>query len=158
MGEQDEFEFANGTNIYNWSIAYDPTENGGGGSITSTMNAETVVTNLDAGHKADGSIFNRFGLLNVMKSADDPGRLWIDDVTINGVFHNFDADPGWDGLNNHDNTYATTNVRPGFDFGYSSTNNVGAEGAGERGGADFPRRLTCAIQWQSHGLLWRSAR
>jgi hypothetical protein len=34
--------------------------------------------------RADGATFNRFGLLNVMKSADGPGRVFLDNLTING--------------------------------------------------------------------------
>jgi hypothetical protein len=92
---------------------------------------------LDAGHKLDGATFNRFGILDVMKSADDPGQLWLDNVTVNGELSVFDTDPGWDQRNNH-NTYTTTNVRPRFDFGYSpGTNFAGGQGGGEIGGHTF---------------------
>ena len=92
---------------------------------------------LDSGHKADGATFNRFGILNVMKSADDPGQLWLDNLTINGESHAFNSDPGWDQLNNR-NTYISTNVRPRFDFGYSpGTNYAGGQGGGEIGGQTF---------------------
>src|SRR3989442_12135287 len=92
---------------------------------------------LDSGHKADGAIFNRFGILNVMKSADDPGQIWLDNVTINGEPHSFNSDPGWDELNNR-NTYISANVRPRFDFGYSPGSNfAGGQSAGEIGGQTF---------------------
>ena len=45
-----------------------------------TMGGETSICHLDPGHKADGATFNRFGLLTVMKSADDPGEIFLDDI------------------------------------------------------------------------------
>ena len=72
----------------------------------------------------------------MVKSADDPGRVWLDNLTINGVTDPFNTDPGWDQLNNR-NTYVSTNVRPRFDFGYSpATNHAGGQG-GEIGGHTF---------------------
>ena len=37
-------------------------------------------------------------MLNVMKSADGPGELWLDDVTVNGEAEDFTRDPGRDGV------------------------------------------------------------
>ena len=59
---------------------------------------QTAVCHLIEGHKADGATFNRFGLLDVMKSADAGGEIWMDDVTINGVSEDFAADPAWDAI------------------------------------------------------------
>lgn len=126
-----------GATDYRFSIDYDPNGAGGLGAVTATVGGYTAVIPLEAGHKADGAIFNRFGILNVMKSADDPGRLWLDNLTINGEFEPYSADPGWDELNNR-NTYISTNVRPRFDFGYSpATNHAGGQGGGEIGGQTF---------------------
>jgi hypothetical protein len=92
---------------------------------------------LGSGHKADGALFNRFGILNVMKSADDPGEIWLDNVTINGESEVFNSDPGWEQRNNR-TTYMTTNVRPRFDFGYSPGSNfAGGQNGGELGGHTF---------------------
>ena len=129
-----EFEFASGPgDVHNWSLTYEPN---GGGRVTATIDSQTVVTNLDPGHKADGASFNRFGLMTVMKSADNPGQVWLDNVTVNGVTETFDSNPNWSGLNNQ-NTYTSTNVRPRFDFGFSPTNNAGGLAGGELGGATF---------------------
>jgi hypothetical protein len=122
--------------VHTWSLKYDPRGNNGGGTITATLNEETLVLNLDPGHKADGATFNRFGLLNVMKSADTGGWLWLDDLTVNGVTDRFDADPKWEGRDNR-RTHDTFNVRPWFDFGYSPTRYAGGQGAGEMGGLIF---------------------
>lgn len=122
---------------YPFTLAYDPNGAGGRGEVTATIGSYSAALPLDPGHKADGATFNRFGILDVMKSVDDAGRLWLDNLTINGETHAFDSDPGWDQLNNR-NTYTTTNVRPRFDFGYSpGTNLAGGGGAGEIGGHMF---------------------
>src|SRR5215210_6719499 len=81
---------------YPFSFTYDPNGAGGRGTVTATLGGYSTVMTLEAGHKADGALFNRFGILNVMKSADDPGQLWLDNVTINGEAYTFDSDPGWD--------------------------------------------------------------
>jgi len=122
---------------YPFSLNYDPNGAGGLGTVTATFGSYSNVMTLDSGHKADGAMFNRFGILNVMKSADDPGHIWLDNVTINAEPHPFDSDPGWDERNNR-NTYITTNVRPRFDFGYSPGSNfAGGQSGGEIGGHTF---------------------
>jgi hypothetical protein len=132
-----EAAIPSGAATYPFSINYDPNGAGGNGAVTATLGPHNVVMPLDAGHKADGATFNRFGILDVMKSADDPGQVWLDNVTINGEQHPFNSDPAWDQLNNR-NTYETTNVRPRFDFGYSpATNFAGGQAGGEIGGHTF---------------------
>jgi hypothetical protein len=128
--------FASGTNVHHWSLRYDPRGNGGTGSIIVTMDNETSVCHLDAGHRADGATFNRFGLINVMKQADDEGQVWLDDITVNGQTESFDRDPRWEEVQNR-RTYVTTIVRPRFDFGYSPTRYAGGKADGEMGGLIF---------------------
>jgi hypothetical protein len=139
--------FPGGGRPHRWELCYDPAGNNGGGAITATIDGVTSVCHLDAGHKADGAVFNRFGILNVMKSADSGGEFWVDDLTINGESDRFDADPKWDGRGNRV-TFTTHNVRPRFDFGFSPrTNFAGGKAAGEMGGLFFrgdcryPKRL-----------------
>ena len=120
---------------YAFSLQYDPNGAEGRGVVTATLGEYTSVMTLDVGHKSDTALFNRFGILNVMKSADDPGQLWLDDLTINNETETFDTNPNWDARNNR-RTYTTTNVRPRFDFGYSATANAGGN-AGEIGGHTF---------------------
>jgi hypothetical protein len=132
-----EAPIPSGTATYPFSLNYDPNGASGLGSIIATIGSQSVTLPFDAGHKSDGASFNRFGILNVVKSADDPGRLWLDNLTINGDTHPFDSDPGWDALNNR-RTYVSTNVRPRFDFGFSPlTNLAGGQGGGEIGGHTF---------------------
>jgi len=122
--------------VHTWSMAYDPNGNNGGGCIQVAFDGETTVCNLESGHKADGATFDRFGILNVVKSVDSPGEIWIDDVVINGKPQSFDTDPGWEGLRNCA-TYQSDDVRPRFNFGYSATKHAGGGAAGEIGGLFF---------------------
>ena len=48
------------------------------------------------------------------------GRLWLDNLVINGEAEEFSRDPRWDAAGNR-RVYETRNVRPRFDFGYSPT-------------------------------------
>ncbi len=132
-GKRSPRLIAGGTTAHSWSLRYDPA---GNGTITATLGGETLVLPLDPGHKADGASFNRFGLLNVMKSADSGGAIWLDDVTVNGALDRFDADPAWEGRRNR-RAYASGNVRPRFNFGFSPTRHAGGKAAGEMGGLVF---------------------
>lgn len=132
-----------------WTLTYDPQGNAGQGVITATIGNDTAVCRLDAGHKADGASFDRFGILNVMKSADSGSEVWFDDVAINGgTIEGFDRDAQWDGRKNR-RTTDTRLVRPWFDFGFSDTNFAGGRAAGELGGQVFrgdcrdPARMAC---------------
>jgi hypothetical protein len=145
-GRKSLVGFASALKVHRWELRYDPAGNNGGGAITATIDGKTSVCHLDAGHKADGATFNRFGILNVLKSADSGSEVFIDDVTVNGERDSFDRDPRWDGHNNR-TTYRTNNVRPRFDFGFSLTHFAGGRSAGELGGLFFrgdcryPQRL-----------------
>lgn len=128
--------FPSGGAAYRWSLTYDPDGNGGKGVVTATLGGQTAVCHLADGHKQDGAAFDHFGILTVMKSADDGGEVWIDDVTVNGEAEDFSKDPGWEGFH-HRRSYETADVRPRFDFGYSPTRHAGGRGAGELGGLVF---------------------
>lgn len=119
-----------------WAMRYDPAGNGGSGTIVATMDGEELTVNLDPGHKSDGGTFDRFGILNVIKSFDGGGGIWLDDLNVSGTAHPFDEDPKWEGVNNRIE-YETRNVRPWFDFGYSQTRNAGGAAVGEIGGLLF---------------------
>jgi hypothetical protein len=79
--------------VHRWSLRSDPKANGGRGVVTATIDDQMAVCNLAEGHKADGAAFDRFGILDVMKSGDSGGELWMDDVTISGVRDDFAVDP-----------------------------------------------------------------
>ena len=128
--------FPAGGRTHRFELRYDPSANSGGGAITATIDGQTSVCHLDAGHKADGAVFNRFGILNVMKSADSGSEIHVDDLAINGQRHDFDSDPQWEGRGNR-TTFTTNNVRPRFDFGFSPTHFAGGKAGGEMGGLVF---------------------
>ncbi len=131
------FQFPAGDATHSWSIKYDPKGNGGGGTLTATIDDQTVTAHLTDGHKADGAIFNRFGLLNMMRYGDArTGSIWIDDLSLNGENESFDRDPQWEGFHNR-RTFVTTYVRPRFDFGHSLTHFAGGRTSGELGGLTF---------------------
>ncbi len=133
---------------YDWSVKYDPAGDKGNGQITVTIGNETSICNISPGHRADAATFDRFGLMPVLKSADDGGEVWFDDVAINGERDDFNRDPGWEGKNNR-KTHETTDIRPQFDFGYSPTHFAGGLAKGELGGLVFrgdcryPARMGC---------------
>jgi hypothetical protein len=135
-GKQALIGFASGGKVHKWSLRYDPAANDGSGAVTATIDDATAVCHLDPGHKSDGAVFNRFGILNVMKSADNGTDIHLDDITVNGRAESFDLDPKWDGKNNR-TTWRTHNVRPCFDFGFSPTNFAGGKKPGELGGLFF---------------------
>jgi len=127
--------FAGGNSVYPWSLRYDPSGSNGAGAIHVTIGDQSATCSLDAGHKADGAEFNRFGLLNVVKSIDDGGEVYLDNVTVNGEKDDFSRDPGWEGFHNR-RSYETKEARPYGDFGYSATRNAGGQ-RGEMGGLVF---------------------
>ena len=122
--------------VHHWSLHYDPKGNDEAGVVTAVIDGVRAVCHLAKGHKADGASFNRFGLLNVMKSAAEGGEIWLDGITINDQKEDFGRDPGWDAYQNR-RTYTTNIVRPRFDFGYSETHHAGGKKAGELGGLVF---------------------
>jgi hypothetical protein len=127
--------FARGT-PHTWSLVYDPKGNNGTGSIIAKIDDETAVCHLDPGHKEDGALLNRFGVLNIPKSFDQGGEVWFDDLTVGGKTEHFDSDPKWEAVGTR-RTYRTASVRPRFDFGFSRTNFAGGKAAGELGGEVF---------------------
>ncbi|MSQ96801.1 MAG: hypothetical protein EXR98_19915 [Gemmataceae bacterium] len=135
-GRQRLKGFASKGVIHRWTLTYDPQANNGHGVVTATIDGVKAVCHLADGHKEDGAEFNRFGLLNVMKSADTGGEVWLDDITVNGQAEAFDQDPGWEGFQNR-RKYETTIVRPRFDFGFRPTNFAGGAKAGELGGVIY---------------------
>ncbi len=137
-GSGGEFSFPS-NQVLDWTLNYDPA---GSGTITAvignaTVGNQTMVATLDPAHRLDGASFDHFGLLNVNKSYDSPGQIWLDNVSINGSAPDpFNTNPGWDVLRNN-TTYSSANVRFRFNFGYSATNNAKGAKSGEMGGDLF---------------------
>jgi hypothetical protein len=125
-----------GGRVYAWSIHYDPNGADGRGLVTTTVDGDVASCELSPGHKADGAELNHFGAFNVMKQFDGGGRLWLDNVVVNGEREDFAKDPKWEAFGNR-RTYETPIVRPRFDFGFSPTHHAGGRASGELGGLFF---------------------
>lgn len=135
-GRAQSHKFALSPAVHSWSLRYDPSAAGGRGALFAAIDDMEAECDLAAGHRADGAAFDRFGLLNVVKSADDTGEVWMDDLTVNGAKEPLDRDPGWEGRGNRAE-FDSKQVRPRFDFGWSPTRHAGGEQAGEIGGTVY---------------------
>jgi hypothetical protein len=147
-GRMNLIGFACGKSI-KWTLSYDPSGEQGRGVVTATIGNSTAICNLDESHKDDGAKFNRFGIMNVMKSADSGSEAWFDDISVNGgPAETFAQDPQWDSRSNRQTSPARI-VRPWFDFGFSGTSFAGGKNKGELGGLMFrgdcryPERMAC---------------
>ena len=88
-GKTRLFGFPGNGVVHTWSLKYEPDHSGDSGIVTATIDGKRAICRLAPGHRGDGATFNRFGLLNVLKSADDPGEIWLDDLTANGQTESF---------------------------------------------------------------------
>lgn len=126
-----------GDTTHRFTLEYLP-EGGpdGAGLIRATLDDAVSECVVSAAHKADEATFDRFGFLNIVKSVDSPGELWLREVEIDGAREDFTKDPGWEALNNR-RTYLSAEVRPRFDIGHRTTQLAGGRAAGEIGGLFF---------------------
>ncbi|MCB9781344.1 MAG: hypothetical protein H6751_00050 [Candidatus Omnitrophica bacterium] len=120
-----------GDKVHHWELSYDPEGADGHGEMTFTFDGETFTAPLLEGHKDQGAVFNRFGILNQMTTGSDM-EVYFDDITLDGEKFTFDQDPKWEGVGNHVE-FQDKIVRPFHDFGYSETDHAGGE-PGEMGG------------------------
>ncbi|MDZ4401853.1 SGNH/GDSL hydrolase family protein [Prosthecobacter sp.] len=144
---------------YHWTLAYDPQGAGGNGQFTFTMRSDTHTTqdygtlpensereaqarfpntktftiDLTPGFRKEGATFDRFGVLNMMKSGGAT-TMFFDDVKIDGRAEDFSKDPRWVAVGNR-TTYEDREVVGAHDFGFSATtNHAGGQTLGEVGG------------------------
>jgi hypothetical protein len=122
--------------VLDWKLTYDPKGADGKGLATLKLGNDTATCALVKEHRADGATFTHFGLLPVLKAWDDPGEVWLGDLTIADNHIDLRKDPGWDAANNR-RTYQSKNTRPKFDFGWSPTHFAGGRAPGELGGLIF---------------------
>jgi len=144
---------------YRWKLDYDPQAAAGRGRFTFTLqsdahkpgeleradwpenykqearrrfpNVTTFSVDLPEGFKRQGTVFDHFGLMNMMKAG---GRLsiYLDDLQYDGRTEEFAQEPNWDASGNH-RTYKATDVAGAHNFGFSNTNYAGGK-PGELGG------------------------
>ena len=149
-GRETMHEFPSGGAVLKWSITYDPNGNDGKPILSATIGDQTSVSFPDPKYIADGATFNRFGILNIMKSADTGGEIYIDNLVLNGQRQTFDQDPKWEGRNNRA-TYESRDLRFYFDFGFSPTHFAGGKSKGELGGVIFRGDCRAAQTMAAYG-------
>jgi hypothetical protein len=86
---------------------------------------------LPEGYKQQATLFDHFGLMNMMKSGGNLS-IYFDDLEFNGQKQDFARDPNWSASGNQ-RTYQATDVGGAHKFGYSATNHAGSK-PGEIGG------------------------
>jgi hypothetical protein len=116
---------------HTWTLSYNPA---GNGTITFTLDSlPAAVMALPAGFKAEGAVFNRFGLLNLQIPSGGM-QVYLDNIQYNGVTQNFNgATNGWEGVGNR-TSFPDPEQRGAQNFGYRTTNYAGGAAAGEVGG------------------------
>lgn len=114
-----------------WSLDYDPAGSGGNGEIVLVLDGKRYAAPMEKGHKAEGAVFDRFGIMNVQNSGNSL-TLWLDDLDIDGDREAFAQDPNWDA---HGNRVAFKDcaIRPWHNFGWRDTCLAGGK-PGEIGG------------------------
>jgi hypothetical protein len=117
---------------HTWTLEYDPDGANGDGLIKFTVDDRKYEVAFDPGHKADGAVFDRFGIWNAQTTGGGM-ELFFDDVEVDGVKLDFTSDPKWEGRGN-DVEFADRVRRPFQDFGFTPTNKAGGKSAGEIGG------------------------
>lgn len=117
---------------HTWELTYDPDAGGGGGAVLFTLDGTKYTLPLAPGHKADGAVFDRFGLWNQQISGKGM-EVFFGGLTVNGEKLDLAADPRWEG-NGNDGTFPNRFVRPRHDFGFSNTKFCGQAEPGEVGG------------------------
>jgi hypothetical protein len=149
---------ADGTR-YRWALDYDPRGAGGRGQFRFTLRGDApkpgeysnadlpeshkqearrcfpdvtaFTVDLPEGYRQQGTTFDHFGLMNMMKPG---GRMaiYFDDLRYLGRTQDFSRDPKWDASGNRA-TYRSKDVGGAHDFGFSATNYAGGA-PGEAGG------------------------
>jgi len=165
---------ADGTR-YNFDLHYDPGGANNNGQVRFILhsNSQTPASfenkdftvDLPAGFKQQNATFDRFGLLNIMKSGG-VATIYFDDLTYNGKAEDFSNDPHWTESNNR-GTFSEKDQVGVQNFGYSpDTNFAQGKSKGEIGGtfwrseehwafyADkFPTPLTLNDRLEAHGRI-----
>ena len=144
---------------YHWTLDYDPAAADGRGAFTFTIRSDahkpgelespdlpeahmaeararfpsttTFTITLLEGFKQQGTTFDHFGLMNMMK----PGgtlSIYFDDLKFLDRSQDFSNDPHWDASGNQ-TSYEPADVGGAHSFGFSDTNFAGG-GRGEIGG------------------------
>ena len=101
---------------HRWRLTYDPDANDGAGEVTFRIDDRQYVVPMDPSHRADGAVFDRFGIWT-QEATGSGMEAWIDDLVVNGARFDFDEDPGWEGVGNRVR-FEERVVRPFHDYGH----------------------------------------
>src|SRR5205807_10544089 len=95
---------------YTWHMEYDPQANDGNGQMQFTIRSNSsapeefeekkFTVNLPKGYKEQGTVFERFGLMNSIKAGNSL-TIYFDDLQYDGKREDFSKDPGWIASGNH---------------------------------------------------------
>jgi hypothetical protein len=145
---------------YHWTLDYAPQAGGGNGRFTFTLNSDdhpvrplaaglaeasrqealsrfpyttTFAVDLAPGFKANGATFDRFGMLNMMKSGG-AATMYFDDLHYNGQAQGFIEDPDWAGIGNRA-TFEEGEQVGAHNFGFSPRTSHAGGLPGEVGGS-----------------------
>lgn len=144
---------------YTWKLDYDPQGADGKGRFTFTLHGDSprpgeldgkdqpeavneeirthfpdttsFTVDLPPGYKEQGTTFDHFGLMNMMKPGGT-ATVYFDDLLYLGSSQNFLHDPKWDSARNR-GSYQSKDVLGAHDFGFSKTMYAGGK-PGEVGG------------------------
>lgn len=145
---------------YTWTLDYDPKAANGRGQFKFTFTGDTpkpgeyikpeiaeafqkearirfpettaFTVDLPEGYKQQKTVFDHFGLMNMMK----PGgtvQIYFDDLAYEGKTQDFSSDPKWDASGNRI-SYESKEAAGAHNFGYSADTHFAGEKAGEIGG------------------------
>jgi hypothetical protein len=114
-----------------WTFDYDPVGAGDLAEMTFKLDGKAYTATLNKGHKAEGAIFKRFGIMNVQNSGGSM-TAWIDDVEIDGVREEFSTDPAWEGTGNR-TRFNDCDIRP-FHIFWCRRSSFAGDEPGEVGG------------------------
>jgi hypothetical protein len=119
---------------HSFQLTYNPSV--GNGQITFSWDGGQVRTlDLRAPHRLQGAVFDRFGIFSNQLPGVVEGNqmeVYFDDLTVNGEFHDFAVNPGWEGVGN-ETTFEDPCLYGTNDFGYRPTSHAGGS-PGEMGG------------------------
>ncbi|MCB9767445.1 MAG: hypothetical protein H6752_04555 [Candidatus Omnitrophica bacterium] len=110
---------------HDFIVAYDPKGASGVGEISIAIDGKEWKTELLEGHKEEGAVFNRFGLMNIQVSGNSM-EVYLDDIRMNGKLLDFSDDPHWEGINNQGDIEEGV-ARPWNVMDWEETNRAGGD-------------------------------
>jgi hypothetical protein len=138
---------ADGTR-YTWKMDYDPQAAGGNGQVQFSIHSnsakpgrfENQVFTLDlpAGFKRQGATFDRFGMMNIMKTGGAMS-IYFDDLVYEGKTEDFSKDPNWIGSKNRGEAREVESAGV-QNFGFSADSSAAGGQPGEIGGTFWRRK------------------